>query len=84
MFVILADGILESGFVLVKRLCPLRLVFGTENPAGYVLGFHNEHAIARHVNVIDLGGAATVRQGHVVESVVFLCGQASARFIRYQ
>lgn len=68
--VVLAQRVLEPGFLLENLLGPLALVGTAEDPAGVVLGFDDEDAGGGDQDVVNLGGAIGGWQGDVVEQEV--------------
>jgi len=70
VFVVLMQRVLKFLRVLEDLLRPIPLFCVTKDPALHVLGFHHEHPIAGHNDVIDLGGAIFGGQGNVLDEVV--------------
>lgn len=70
VLVVLAQRVLEFARVPVNLLGPHILLGIAENPAFHILGFDDEHAIARDDDMIDLRGAVLGRQSHVFKQRV--------------
>lgn len=70
MLVVLVERVLKLLEMAVDLLGPVTLICPAKDPTPHVLGFHHKHAIARHNNVIDLGGAVFGGQGDVLNEVV--------------
>lgn len=64
VFVVLAQGVLESALLAIDGLGPLGALFIAEDPAGVGLGLNHEDTGGANDNVVDLGGCA-VGQGKV-------------------
>ena len=77
MLVVLMQWVLKFLRVLEDLLRPIPLFGVTEDPALHVLGFHHEHPVAGHNDVVDLGGTVFGGQGDVFYEVV-------ARFVEKQ
>lgn len=79
MLVVLVQRILKFLGVLIDLLRPIPLFRTSEDPPFHVLGFHHEHAVGRHDDVIDLRSTVFSRQGDVADQVVGVLVEKQAR-----
>jgi len=51
---ILMQRILETVFLLIKRLCPLFIISASKYPAVFIFSFNNKYTVFRNYNVVYL------------------------------